>query len=247
MYTDHGFETRAREQQEAAKREAAEQARKTTLAAEAAEREAASLVEARARAVPDSLFADAPEIKALRARYEVAQRQRPLVSLACPEPMNRAMDDLNARMKAGALEVTIAAIEDVLTGDASLKRALPLQRALDADAARLQVLMNAKERVIRHGLAALMREREQAAHMALSDALLERKLQHLREHPEPLDRARGEANKSEQEVASVATEVIKGQQAITSPAPAADGGRPNPEVLQGERSEQRSAADIVEV
>ena len=211
MFTDPIFERRAREQREASAREEAEQARKAAIAEETAKRVAASHFDAEARALPNSMFADDPEIKALRARLEVAQRQRPVVSLAIVEPLNRVLDDLSARIKAGALEMVIAAIEGVMTGDPLIRRAMALQAQLEDDTRRQEVLAKAKERICLHGLAGVMKNREQIARLALEDALLERKRQHLRdlaaaparEHPETLDRARGEINKSEQEVTTV--------------------------------------------
>ena len=76
------------------------------------------------------------------------------------------------------------------------------------DTRRLEVLAKAKERICLHGLVGVMKDREQMARLALEDALFERKRQHLRdlaaaparEHPETLDRARGEIK---QEVTTV--------------------------------------------
>ena len=179
MFTDPVFERRAQEQSKANAREAAEQARQAALAEETAKRIAASHFDAEARALPNSMFADDPEIKALRARLEVAQRQRPVVSLAILEPLNRVLDDLSARIKAGALDMVIAAIEDVMTGDPLIRRAMALQAQLEDDTRRHEVLAKAKERICLYGLAGVMKNREQIASLALEDALLERKSKHL--------------------------------------------------------------------
>ena len=181
MFTDPVFERRAQEQSKANAREAAEQARQAALAEEMDKRIAASHFDAEARALPNSMFANDPEINALRARLEVTQRQRPVVSMATPDPLNRVLDDLSTRIKAGALDMVIAAIEDVMTGDPLIRRAMALQAQLADDTRRQEVLAKAKERICLHGLVGVMKNREQIASLALEDALLERKRQHLRD------------------------------------------------------------------
>jgi hypothetical protein len=156
-----------------AKREAEEQARRRDLVLK-------EQMDARARAVPDALFADDPEIMALRADHEAKQRQMTIVSLASPTLVFNTMERLKQRIKAGAFEAALAAVEDVEAGDDLLPRAMAFQRQVDDDARRLDVLTRVQERLGKHGFAAVAREREQGAREALEGALMDRKRQHLR-------------------------------------------------------------------
>jgi hypothetical protein len=137
-----------------------------------------------ARAVADDLFADDLEIIALRADYEVKQRQRPVLALANPQLLVLAIEDLKERIKIATTEAVFAATEDVMAGDTSLRRAMVFQEQIDEHTRKLAPLTIALERFNKFGLGNAARQREQQAGQALEAALMERKRQHVREHPE---------------------------------------------------------------
>lgn len=151
--------------------------------------EATGRLNAQTKAVPSELFADDPEIMALRTDYEVKQRQRPVVSNADPARLHQVIEDLKERVKAGTLDAMIAAVEDVMTRDPTLRRAMVIQRQVDEVGRKLELLTKAQERLSRVGFNSAAREREQLAGQALEAALTMRKLQYVREHPEPLEAA----------------------------------------------------------
>lgn len=167
----------------AAKLRDAARASQAAAAALALKAEEQARFDAKAKAVPSELFADDPEIKALAADLAVKTRQRPKLSLAHPEAVHQASERLKERIKQGTLEVVIAAVEDLADGDATLRRAMTLQQQVEEDTRKLDVLNSTRERMGR-GFSQTAREREEQARQALDSALLDRKRQYVREHPE---------------------------------------------------------------
>lgn len=176
--TDH-----IRAEREARDRDAA-RAHQAAAAELAVKAEATARFDAQARALPESLFDDEPEIKALRSDHEVKRRQRPILSTANPELLFRVAEGLRERIKARTMDAMIAAIEDVMSGDPTLRRAMVIQDQVDEDERQLALLGKAGERLNRFGFSAVAREREQLAGQALEAALLDRKRRYLAEHPE---------------------------------------------------------------
>ncbi len=192
-------------EREAKERDAA-RARHAALVEQAIKAEEMARFETQVRAVSSDLFSDDPEIKALTADHEVKKRQRPVLALANPQLTQTAAENLRAGIKLKTFEAVIAAIEDLADGDPTLQRAMVLQRQIDEDTRKLELLNIVLERLNRHGLANVAREREQQAYQALEAALMERKSQWVlkhAEHPEVIDQPASETSPIASDVVEV--------------------------------------------
>lgn len=148
-----------------------------------------------ARALPDAMFAADPQIGALRADHDdKARRLQAVTTGFIATALMATIAELKERVSVSATKerLLLAAIDDATAGDLDFPRSTAVQRRIDDDNRKLEAA-DIAERALRLEAPRtifLLRRQKSEADTALAKALLERKRQHLHEHPELMEGAR---------------------------------------------------------
>lgn len=183
---------RIRAEQERAEEEARRRAdaagREERRASEMAQAEEAGRLERAAAALPDSLFDNDAKVAALRSDLE-AKSQRHQTSLGgFNERVHTEILRLKQSIKLSGSAIRDAALDDAFAGDMTFARLTAAQQKIDADRSRLTALETAMAVTSnREAVSMQCREELQRAAHALEQALLARKRQHVREHPDLIE------------------------------------------------------------
>ena len=144
--------------------------------------------DATARALPDALFSDHPEVILAREQASAAARRAERMGTASKHAAILLVQNLNAEVQAAATEVQLAAIDDALADDKGFPLALAAMEHHEQMQRRLKAAQMAHE-VLSKAPMSLGNYYELAskAKAVLSDLLLQLKQEHLRAHPELLE------------------------------------------------------------
>lgn len=143
--------------------------------------------DATARALPDSLFKDHPEVILAREQASAAMRRVERMGTASKQAAMQLVQNLDAEVQATATEVQLAAIDDAIADDngfplalAAMERHEQMQRRLKAAQMAHEVLSKAPQSLSKYY------ELARKAESARDDLLLRLKREHLQAHPELL-------------------------------------------------------------
>lgn len=144
-------------------------------------------LEATARALPDAMFADAPEIRRLTQEHDAIANRVKRLERANRADVQAAIRRIEQAIAQAHEELRGAAVDDALDGDFAFARSATVSRRSEAlrrqlEAARLALEVFAKPPPERNQFD----EQAQRAKAARADALLERKRAYVAAHPELL-------------------------------------------------------------
>ena len=144
-----------------------------------------------ARALPDSLFADDPEVS--RLSKEVATMRQRLDGLGTSNrraELAEAVCKFEAQLAQGADEQRAAAVDDALAGHFDFPRAVAVGERIARARHRLESAKLAQAVFLRSApeQGSVFRPAYESARAALTHTLLQKKREHLRAHPELLNR-----------------------------------------------------------
>lgn len=168
-------------------KEAAEQAEAKRLSEHMKAQEQAKRFEATVKTVPDDLFADDPELEPLRADLEVKARRALNIVNSIPirVNLNKRMQALKEQIEAATTEQRLAIVDDALDGAEDFPTATALGHRIEWLKQQLVFVQHAHDVLINaHRQGDAFKDAHDRAARALSDALMDKKRQHLRDHPE---------------------------------------------------------------
>lgn len=144
-------------------------------------------VEEAARALPDALFKDRPEVIQATQRARATEHRAERMGAISKQAVSQVVQNLEAEVQAAADAVQLAAIDDMIADDQEFPLALAAMERQDQAQQRLQAARMASE-VLGKVPVSIAQYWEQArrAKSARLDLLLRLKREHLQAHPELL-------------------------------------------------------------